>query len=70
MRALLIVAVWLVPLWLASWFTVSYSADIAHEFGVWWVYFAFAPLFLAMWATVTLFPFMLVTRLLKIQREH
>ena len=35
MRTLLIVAIWLAPLWFALWFTASYSADIAHELGAW-----------------------------------
>jgi hypothetical protein len=70
MRTLLIVGMWLAPLWFASWFTVSYSADIAYEFGAWWAYLAFTPLILALWAAVTLFPFMLVKQLLEIQRRH
>ncbi|EJL26619.1 hypothetical protein [Novosphingobium sp. AP12] len=70
MRTLLIAALWLTPLWFASWFTVSYSADIAYEFGAWWAYLAFTPLFLAVSAAVTLFPFMLIQRLVKIQRQH
>lgn len=70
MRTLLIVATWLAPLSFASWVTASYSADIAYEFGAWWVYLAFTPLILAAWAAVTLLPFMLVKRLLEIQRQH
>lgn len=70
MRTLLIVAIWLAPLWFALWFTVNYSADIAHEFGAWWAYLAFTPMFLAASAVVTLFPFMLVKRLLEIQRRQ
>ncbi|PNU01654.1 hypothetical protein A8V01_27355 [Novosphingobium guangzhouense] len=69
-RTSLIATIWLAPLWFASWFTAAYSADIAYEFGDWWAYLAFTPLFLAAWAAVTLFPFMLVKRLLEIQRQR
>lgn len=70
MRTMLILAVWLVPLWFALWITISYSADIASEFGWWWIYLAFTPFFLAGWAALTLFPFMVVKRLLQLQRER
>ncbi|WP_221420037.1 hypothetical protein [Novosphingobium chloroacetimidivorans] len=70
LRTILIVALWLTPLWFASWFTVNYSADVASEFGAWWAFLAFTPLFLALSGAVTLFPFMLVKRLREIQRQQ
>jgi len=70
LRAVLIYGLWLAPLWFALWFTANYSADITSEFGAWWAYLAFSPLFLAVWSVVTLFPFMLAKRLLEIQRQH
>ncbi len=66
----LIFVLWLAPLWFALWFTANYSADISSEFGAWWAYLAFTPLILAIWAVVTLFPFMLAKRLLEIQRQN
>jgi hypothetical protein len=67
LRTLLLLSWWLLPLWVSLWFTITYSTDIEFEFGAWWAYLAFTPLFLAVWATVTTFPFMLTVRLRKIR---
>ena len=70
LRTLMILAWWLAPLWIALWFTNSFAPDIEFEFGAWWSYLAFAPIFLVLWAVVTIFPFKLTTRLREIQRGH
>lgn len=70
LRVVLIFVLWLAPLCFTLWFTANFSAEITSEFGAWWAYLAFTPLILAVWATVTLFPFMLAKRLLEIHRQR
>jgi hypothetical protein len=68
LRTLLIIGLWLLPLWFALWFTASYTRDIEFEFGIQWAFLWVAPLFLALWAVLTIFPFALTIKIRAIQR--
>lgn len=65
-RTLFIASLWMIPLWCAVLVTASAPREIEFEFGDWWVLLACSPIFLAPWATLTIFPFMLTVRLRKI----
>lgn len=63
LRTSLITGLWLAPLWLAIWFAVTFAEEIKFEFGSWWFPFFWMPVFLAIWALVTVAPFKLTVRI-------
>ena len=68
LRTFLIVGWWLSPLWFDLWFTAAHGGDIELEFGSQWAFLWLTPVFLALWAVLTIFPFMLTTKIRAIQR--
>jgi hypothetical protein len=67
LRLLLITSWWLTPLWMAIWLTTRYP-DFERGLGFWGIYLFAVPVFLALWAILTIFPFKLVVRAREIKR--
>lgn len=65
-RTVLIGCIALGPLWLGLWLTFHDWSGIEHEFGTGLAVLMFVPIFLVVWAAVTIFPFMLTVRLRQI----
>lgn len=68
-RTAIIGCIALGPLWFGLWLTFHDWTGIEHEFGTGLALLLFVPVFLAIWATITIWPFMLTVRLRKIHRN-